>query len=50
MLQFNRGLGNRDVAALAAHMTEDHVFIDSGGEVHSGKQTMVQAWTAFFAC
>jgi predicted SnoaL-like aldol condensation-catalyzing enzyme len=29
-------------------MSEDYVFIDSGDDVHSGKEFMVHGWTDFF--
>jgi ketosteroid isomerase-like protein len=45
---FNEHINNRDLAGLADLMSEDHVFIDSSDDVHTGKQNMVASWRLFF--
>ncbi len=45
---FNLCINSQDLRGLAALMSEDHVFIDSGGAVISGKQACLAAWAAFF--
>jgi ketosteroid isomerase-like protein len=39
----------RDVDGLAALMTEDHRFIDSLGQVVSGREAMRAGWRQYFA-
>jgi ketosteroid isomerase-like protein len=48
VLLFNEQINNRDIESLAAMMTEDHTFIDSSDEVHTGKEMMVAGWRNFF--
>ena len=38
-----------DVAGLAALMTEDHRFIDSLGNVVSGREAMKAGWAGYFS-
>lgn len=48
VLQFNEYINNRDLTGLSGLMTEDHQFIDSSDEVHSGKELMLEGWRRFF--
>jgi ketosteroid isomerase-like protein len=48
VLQFNEYINNRDLQGLSNLMTEDHVFIDSNDDVHSGKGLMIKGWGDFF--
>jgi ketosteroid isomerase-like protein len=48
VLQFNECINKRDIDGLASIMTEDHTFIDSSNEVHTGKEMMVPGWKDFF--
>jgi ketosteroid isomerase-like protein len=45
---FNEMINNRDLDGLTAMMTEDHTFIDSSEELHTGKELMVAGWKDFF--
>jgi ketosteroid isomerase-like protein len=49
VLAFNEFINKRDIDGLSAMMTEDHTFIDSSDEVHSGKEMMVAGWKDFFS-
>jgi hypothetical protein len=46
---FVERINSRDVDGLAALMTEDHRFIDSLGQVVTGRETMRQGWKYYFA-
>lgn len=48
-LAFVEQINKRDVAALAALMTEDHRFIDGLGQEVRGRNTMEQGWRGYFA-
>lgn len=45
---FNDRIHRRDLDRLADLMSADHVFIDSGGEILSGKEEMLSSWENFF--
>jgi len=45
---FVRAINRQDVDALAALMTPEHRFIDSLGTAVEGRETMREAWTAYF--
>ncbi|MFW9870372.1 MAG: nuclear transport factor 2 family protein [Candidatus Thorarchaeota archaeon] len=47
-LKFNERINARDLTGLGEMMTEDHVFIDIPGEVHSSRPMMVSGWFDFF--
>jgi len=49
VVAFNGCINRRDLTGLATLMTDDHVFIDSGGATHRGKATMKGQWKQFFA-
>ena len=48
VLQFIEALNNADIEEIANLMSEDHVFIDSGGGKYTGKETMKQGWIVYF--
>ncbi len=48
VLLFNEQINNQDLTTLTDMMTEDHVFIDSEGDVVRGKEEMTTAWKEFF--
>ncbi len=48
VLQFNEYINNRNLTGLSNLMTDDHLFIDSSDEVHSGKELMREGWQRFF--
>jgi ketosteroid isomerase-like protein len=48
VLAFNEAITQRDVAALARLMTDDHTFIDSDENLVSGKEEVLGAWKGFF--
>jgi 8-oxo-dGTP diphosphatase len=45
---FNDRIGARDIAGLAALMTDDHAFVDSAGAAVEGRPACVDAWRGFF--
>jgi len=45
---FNEAINRHDVEALCALMAPDHSFIDSGGGVTTGVETMKTGWSDFF--
>jgi ketosteroid isomerase-like protein len=45
---FNDAITRRDLAALRGLMTDDHAFVDSGGNVISGMRDALDAWRGFF--
>ena len=46
-LRFVERINAHDVDGLAALMTDEHRFIDSGGTVHTGRERMREAWTEY---
>jgi ketosteroid isomerase-like protein len=45
---FNACINRRDIGGLARLMTEDHAFVDTGGNAVRGKDRCTAAWTSFF--
>jgi ketosteroid isomerase-like protein len=45
---FNQAINDRDLAALAALMTDTHRFVDATGSTVEGKAACVEAWRGFF--
>ncbi|MEV4536286.1 nuclear transport factor 2 family protein [Asanoa sp. NPDC049518] len=43
-IAFNDRITAADLGGLAALMTEDHTFVDSGGRVMTGKRACIDAW------
>jgi ketosteroid isomerase-like protein len=48
VVRFNDRINARDVDGLAELMSGDHRFVDSAGEVVSGKDACLAAWRGFF--
>jgi|JI10StandDraft_1071094.scaffolds.fasta_scaffold24689_5 ketosteroid isomerase-like protein len=48
-LRFHEALNHRDLAGLAALMSENHRFIDSAGQRVDGRDAVRDAWRQFFA-
>ena len=46
--KFIEAINRHDVGAICRLMTEDHAFIDSGGDVYSGIEQMQRAWKEYF--
>ena len=47
--QFIRAINENDVEAIFKLMTEDHRFIDSGGQAFEGREEMKQGWMRYFS-
>ena len=47
-LMFNDRINQRDLEGLVELMTDDHTFIDSGGNVTKGRDAMKDGWREFF--
>jgi limonene-1,2-epoxide hydrolase len=45
---FIAAINRRNPAEISALMTDDHTFVDSGGRIVSGRQTMITGWTGYF--
>lgn len=45
---FNQAINDRDLAAVAALMTDTHRFVDVAGSTVEGKSACVEAWRGFF--
>lgn len=45
---FNEAINRHDVESLCSFMSPDHAFIDSGGGVTTGVETMRKGWKDFF--
>jgi ketosteroid isomerase-like protein len=48
VVEFNDAITRRDLAILGSLMTDDHTFVDSSGNVISGKEVVLEAWRRFF--
>ena len=46
--KFVAAINRQDVAAIYKLMTEDHRFIDSGGQIFEGRERMKAAWPDYF--
>ena len=45
---FIAAINQRDVTQLSELMTEDHTFVDSGGTVVTGRDTMAAGWGQYY--
>lgn len=45
---FNEAINRHDVEALCSFMAPDHTFIDAGGGITTGIETMKKGWEDFF--
>jgi len=46
--KFVAAINQHDVDAIGQLMSEDHVFIDSGGGVHADVEQMIQGWPDYY--
>lgn len=46
--KFSRCINAQDLDGLGRLMTEDHTFIDSGGDAWPGREACMAAWSGFF--
>ncbi|MFZ5786004.1 MAG: nuclear transport factor 2 family protein [Acidobacteriota bacterium] len=49
VLAFVDAINRRDVEAIAGMLCDDHLFIDSGGAEHRGREQMRHGWAAYLA-
>ena len=47
-LQFNECINNRDIDGIAEIMADDYQFIDSSGDIFTGKEKEIRGWKTFF--
>ena len=47
-LRFNERINQQDLEGLVELMTDDHTFIDGGGNITEGKNAMKEVWRQFF--
>lgn len=47
-LKFNEKINQQDLEGLTELMTDDHTFIDSLGQITTGKDVMKDGWKEFF--
>lgn len=45
---FIAAINRRNSSEISALMTEDHTFVDSGGGIQSGRETMTAGWEEYF--
>jgi ketosteroid isomerase-like protein len=45
---FIAAINRRDPSAISRLMTEDHTFVDSGGSMQSGRESMTAGWEGYF--
>lgn len=45
---FVEAINRHDAAAISALMSEDHTFVDSGGTIEFGRETMAAGWQDYF--
>jgi ketosteroid isomerase-like protein len=45
---FIEAINRHDIGAIGELMSEDHTFIDSGGDVYKGNEQMRQGWADYF--
>jgi ketosteroid isomerase-like protein len=46
---FNEAINGRDLDRLTSMLTDDHRFVDSAGQIVSGREAVAAAWSGFFA-
>jgi ketosteroid isomerase-like protein len=49
VLKFISAINSRDIEMLCRLMTEDHLFIDTGGGQYRGRETMRSGWLGYFS-
>jgi len=45
---FMAAINSHSLDAMSRLMTEDHTFVDSGGGVQSGRDSMIEGWAGYF--
>ena len=45
---FIAAINRRNPSAISSLMTEDHTFVDSGGSIQSGRESMTAGWEGYF--
>jgi ketosteroid isomerase-like protein len=45
---FIAAINRRSPSEISDLMTEDHIFVDSGGRIESGRQNMIAGWNGYF--
>jgi len=45
---FNEAINARDLDRLTSMLTDDHRFVDSAGQIVSGREAVTAAWSGFF--
>ena len=48
-IRFNDAINARDIEALVALMTDDHRFVDTGGDAFEGIDRCREIWAGFFS-
>jgi ketosteroid isomerase-like protein len=48
VLKFINAINDADIIEMEKLMSDDHLFIDSGGGRYQGKDIMIQGWITFF--
>ena len=46
--KFIEAINRHDIEAIGELMSEDHTFVDSGGDVYKGNEQMRQGWADYF--
>ena len=49
VLEFAQAINRHDVETLCRLMTDDHLFVDTGGAQYRGRETMRSGWQAYFS-
>ena len=49
VLAFVKAINCRDVEMLCRLMTDDHLFVDTGGAEYRGRETMRAGWLGYFS-
>ena len=49
VLAFVSAVNGHDVEALCRLMTDDHLFVDTGGAQYRGRETMRSGWIGYFS-
>ena len=47
-LQFNEYINNQDIDGIAEIMADEYKFIDSSGDIYTGKENEILGWKTFF--
>ncbi len=47
-IKFIEAINRHDIEAVGELMSEDHTFVDSGGDVYKGNEQMQRGWADYF--